>query len=73
MKNKFLSFFSLFIVMTSFSQERNKSILKPYKLGFLYNFSSNENFIFDDVDLHILQILIKLRYFINLENGKILI
>ncbi|KGL61104.1 MULTISPECIES: acyloxyacyl hydrolase [unclassified Polaribacter] len=70
MKNKFLSFFSLFIVMTSFSQERNKSILKPYKLGFLYNFSSNENFIFDDVDYTYITNTYKAQVFYKLGKWK---
>tara|TARA_B100000809_G_scaffold149640_1_gene147160 strand:+ start:2377 stop:3018 length:642 start_codon:yes stop_codon:yes gene_type:complete len=50
MKNKFLSFMLLFVVLLSFSQEKKKTSLKPYKVGFLYNFGVNENFIFNDVD-----------------------
>tara|TARA_B100000795_G_C22717670_1_gene406145 strand:- start:156 stop:797 length:642 start_codon:yes stop_codon:yes gene_type:complete len=50
MKNKFLSFMLLFVVLLSFSQEKEKTSLKPYKVGFLYNFGVNENFIFNDVD-----------------------
>ncbi len=40
----------LFVVLLSFSQEKKKTSLKPYKVGFLYNFGVNENFIFNDVD-----------------------
>jgi len=40
----------LFVVLLSFSQEKEKTSLKPYKVGFLYNFGVNENFIFNDVD-----------------------
>jgi len=50
MKNKFLSFMLLFVVLLSFSQDKEKTSLKPYKVGFLYNFGVNENFIFNDVD-----------------------
>jgi hypothetical protein len=56
--------------MTSFSQERNKSILKPYKLGFLYNFSSNENFIFDDVDYTYITNTYKAQVFYKLGKWK---
>lgn len=50
MKNKFLSFVLLFVVLFSFSQEQKKPVLKPYKIGFLYNFGTSENFIFNNVD-----------------------
>ena len=50
MKNKFLCFILLFVVFFSFSQEKKRTVLKPYKVGFLYNFGINENFILNDVD-----------------------
>ena len=50
MKNRFLSFLFFFVVLSSFSQEDNKAVLKPNKIGFLYNFGTGENFIFDDLD-----------------------
>jgi hypothetical protein len=50
MKNRFLSFLFFFVVLSSFSQEDNKAVLKPSKIGFLYNFGTGENFIFDDLD-----------------------
>jgi hypothetical protein len=37
-------------VISSFSQEENKVVLKPSKIGFLYSFGTNENLIFDDQD-----------------------
>jgi len=50
MKNKFLCFILLFVVFFSFSQEKKKTVLNPYKVGFLYNFGVNENFILNDID-----------------------
>lgn len=50
MKQPFLSLFFIWFVFTAFSQEKKKSILKPYKIGFLYNNGTNENFLFDDLD-----------------------
>lgn len=50
MINNFLCFLFFFIVISSMSQERKKTGLKPSKIGFLYNFGSSENFIFDDID-----------------------
>ncbi|WP_445756414.1 acyloxyacyl hydrolase [Polaribacter sp.] len=50
MKHRFISFFFLFIIFSGFSQEKKKSVLNPYKIGFLYNYGTNENFIFDDID-----------------------
>jgi hypothetical protein len=49
--NKQLLSIILFCVsLLSFGQDKKKSVLKPYKIGFLYNYGSNENFIFDDPD-----------------------
>lgn len=50
MKNTILSVIFLFVVLSAFSQHKKKSFLKPYKIGFLYNYGSNENFLFDDTD-----------------------
>ena len=50
MKNQIVVFIVLLIGFKGFSQERKKSFLIPYKIGFLYNNGSNENFIFDDPD-----------------------
>ena len=50
MKNQIVAFIVLLIGFKGFSQERKKSFLIPYKIGFLYNNGSNENFIFDDPD-----------------------
>ena len=63
----------LFVVLFSFSQEKKKTVLKPYKVGFLYSFGANENFIFNDVDYTYLtntyktQAFYKLRYWKNID------
>jgi len=48
-KNIFLLVF-LFAITSGISQDKKKSFLKPYKIGFLYNFGTNENFINNDLD-----------------------
>ncbi len=70
MKNNFLSVFLLFAIQFSWSQEKKKAILKPYKLGFLYSFSSNENFIFNDLDYTFVSNTYKAQVFYNLGNWK---
>lgn len=50
MKNQILVFIVLLMVFKGFTQDKKKSFLTPYKIGFLYNNGSNENFIFDDPD-----------------------
>jgi hypothetical protein len=50
MKKKILFFFLFFGILVSYGQEEKNSILKPYKIGFLYNLGVNENFILNDVD-----------------------
>ncbi len=48
-KNLFL-YFLFFVTFFSFSQEKKSPFYKPYKIGFSYNYGTNENFIFDDLD-----------------------
>lgn len=50
MKNIFLVLLFLSIPFLANSQEKKKSKLKPYKIGFLYNNGTNDNFLFDDLD-----------------------
>lgn len=40
----------LFLGVSLAAQEKKKSFLTPKKIGFMYNFGSNENYIFDDPD-----------------------
>jgi hypothetical protein len=50
MKTNITLLISLFVYTITFSQEKDKSVLKPAKIGFLYNFGTGENFIFNDAD-----------------------
>lgn len=50
MKVKVLFSFFILNACISFSQDKKSSKLKPYKIGFLYNYGTNENFINDDPD-----------------------
>jgi hypothetical protein len=50
MKKKFLTIALLFVVFFSISQENKKAVLKPNKIGILYNYGTNENFINNDPD-----------------------
>lgn len=54
----------------SFNQEKNKSKLKPYKIGFLYNYASNENFLNDDPDYDYSTNTYKAQAFYELANWK---
>jgi hypothetical protein len=49
MKKRFL-ILSILISYSALSQDKKKNVLKPYKIGFLYNNATNENFINDDSD-----------------------
>ena len=50
MKNIILTAIFIFFTINLIGQDKKESILKPYKVGFLYNYGSDENFIFDDPD-----------------------
>jgi hypothetical protein len=50
MKLILLSFLFCFWTYFVYSQDQKQSKLKPYKVGFLYNSASNENFLNDDSD-----------------------
>tara|TARA_B110000091_G_C13774097_1_gene458055 strand:+ start:209 stop:850 length:642 start_codon:yes stop_codon:yes gene_type:complete len=70
MTNNFLSFLLFFIVVSAMSQQKKKNILKPSKIGFLYNFGSGENFIFDDMDYTYSTNTYKAQAFYKLGNWK---
>lgn len=65
-----LFIFLLFSTFLVTSQEIKMSKLKPYKIGFLYNYASNENFINDDPDYDYTTNTYKLQAFYNLTNWK---
>lgn len=70
MKINFYTFFLLFYVCACFSQNEKKAILKPTKIGFLYNYGTNENFVFDDVDYTYDTNTFKAQAFYNLGTWK---
>jgi hypothetical protein len=70
MTNNFLCFLFFFIVLSSGGQEKKQTILKPSKIGFLYNFGSGENFIFDDLDYKYSTNTYKVQAFYKLGNWK---
>lgn len=69
MKNIF--FIIVFISsFSSLSQEKKQTKLKPKKIGFLYNYGSEDNFIFDDKDYTYQSNTFKGQAFYNLGNWK---
>jgi hypothetical protein len=70
MKKDLLTFMILLVVFLSYSQKEKKSILKPTKIGFLYNFGTNENFINNDPDYTYSTNTYKLQAFYNLGSLK---
>jgi hypothetical protein len=70
MKKDLLTFMLLLVVFLSYSQKEKKSILKPTKIGFLYNFGTNENFINNDPDYTYSTNTYKLQAFYNLGSLK---
>ncbi len=70
MKKKLLTIILLFVAFSSISQEKKKAILKPSKIGFLYNYGTNENFINNDSDYSYAANTYKLQAFYALGNWK---
>lgn len=70
MKRDFILFIFLFVCFLGFSQEKIKSVFKPIKIGLLYNFGTNENFIFDDPDYTYSTHTYKLQAFYKLGSWK---
>lgn len=60
----------LFSFVATKAQEKKSSKLKPYKIGFLYNYGSEDNFIFDDKDYTYQTNTIKAQAFYKLGNWK---
>jgi len=53
-----------------YGQKTTKNILKPYKVGVLYNYGTEENFIFDDADYTYTSNILKGQAFYKLGNWK---
>ena len=70
MKIKILLLLFIFCVSIAFSQEKKKSKLSPHKIGFLYNFAKNENFLNDDPDYTYTTNTYKAQAFYELTNWK---
>ncbi len=70
MKNIIFHYILTLIPIICFSQEKKKSILKPIKIGVLFNYGTNENFVFDDVDYTYSTNTYKLQAFYDLGNWK---
>lgn len=70
MVKKLLFFFYILCAILCHSQDKKQSKLKPYKIGFLYNYASNENFLNDDPDYDYWTNTYKLQAFYKLTNWK---
>ncbi len=70
MKKKTLSFILFFCILFSYAQDKKNSILKPQKIGVLYNYGTDENFIFDDPDYTYTTNTFKFQAFYNLGKWK---
>lgn len=70
MRKKSLVFVLFFCVIFSYAQDKKSSKLKPKKIGFLYNYGTDENFIFDDPDYTYTSNTYKFQAFYNLGKWK---
>ena len=72
MKIKTLILLFIFCNCIAYSQEKKQPKFKPYKLGILYNFATNENFLNDDPDYTYSTKTYKAQAFYKLTNWKTL-
>lgn len=70
MKKQIIILNFLFAVFIGFSQEKKKHFLEPFKIGFLYNNGTNENFVFNDLDYTYTNQTFKGQFFYKLGNYK---
>lgn len=70
MKQSFFLLLFFSCIAFSFSQEKKTSKLKPKKIGFLYNFGSDENYLFDDPDYTYTTNTFKFQAFYPIANWK---
>ena len=59
-----------FSILFSYTQDKKNSVLKPKKIGVLYNYGTDENFIFDDPDYTYTTNTFKFQAFYNLGKWK---
>lgn len=69
-KNYLLFWFLAFCFFKTFSQEIRKGFLYPDKIGFLYNYGTEENFIFNDKDYSYSTNTFKSQFFYKLGKWK---
>lgn len=69
-KQYFLVLILLCFATSSYGQQVKKNSLKPYKLGILYNYGTNESFIFNDKDYSYTTNTFKGQVFYKLGNWK---
>ncbi|PWG04234.1 acyloxyacyl hydrolase [Polaribacter aquimarinus] len=65
-------FFLLFFCSFIYSQNNKNYFFKPNKIGFLYNYANEKNFLFDDTDYYYTTNTFKSQFFYNLGNWKTL-
>jgi hypothetical protein len=70
MKVKFLYICLFLNIYLAICQDKRTSILKPFKIGVLFNYGTNENFMFDDPDYTYSTKNYKLQAFYDLGNWK---
>ncbi|MEE9409287.1 MAG: acyloxyacyl hydrolase [Polaribacter sp.] len=69
-KSKILFFFILYYSLSISAQKSKKGIFNVEKIGFLYNFGTEENFIYNDKDYTYTTNTFKGQVFYNLGNWK---
>ncbi|WP_439128253.1 acyloxyacyl hydrolase [Polaribacter sp.] len=70
MNKIFLFSILFFLAIFSLKAQVNKDKLKPKKIGFLYNYANEKNFMFDDKDYSYNTNTYKIQAFYNLGNWK---
>lgn len=67
---KYLIILCVFLSLSTLGQNKKRSFLEPYKIGFLFNNATNENFLNDDPDYTYVTNTYKLQTFYKLGNWK---
>ena len=70
MKLKFFILCLFLNIYLALCQDKKTPILKPIKIGVLFNYGTNENFVFDDVDYTYSTNTYKFQAFYELRNWK---
>jgi hypothetical protein len=73
MKTRFFKIFILFVSFSTLGQadkKAQKGVLYPDKIGVLFNYGDEKNFIFDDLDYYYTNLTLKGQLFYELGNWK---